>query len=83
MLQNVLLGHSEHLCGLNPKVFRTVKYSRRLMLNPSRSVVDGELVWSYVSLPYNEKVEVAKKIGTKVDEILADLIEIDSVSCIL
>lgn len=83
MLQNVLLVHSEHLCGLNPKVFRTVKYSKRCLLNPSRSVVDGELVWSFLSLPYNEKVDVAKKIGTKVEEILADLIEIDSVSRVL
>lgn len=83
MLQNVLLVHSEHRCGLNPKVFRTVKFSRRLMINPSRSVVDGELVWSYVSLPYNEKLEVAKKIGTKVEEILADLIEIDNVSSLI
>lgn len=83
MLQNVLLVHSEHLCGLNPKVYRTVKYAKRGMLNPSRSVVDGQLVWSFVSLPHNEKVEVAKKIGTKVEEIMADLIEIEDVSCIL
>lgn len=83
MLQNVLLVHSEHLCGLNPKVFRTVKYTKRMMLNPSRSVVDGELVWSFVSLPYNEKQEVAKKIGTKVEEIMADLMEIENVSCVL
>lgn len=83
MLQNVLLVHSEHLCGLNPKVYRTVKNTKKLMTNPSRCIVDGELVWSFLSLPHNEKMDVAKKIGTKVEEIIADLTEIDNVSCIL
>lgn len=80
MLQNVLLIHSEHLCGLNPKSFRTIKSSKKLQSNPARCIVDGDLVWSYLDLPFTEKQEVAKKIGTKMEEIYADLLEIENVT---
>ncbi|XP_058460280.1 cleavage and polyadenylation specificity factor subunit 1 [Malaya genurostris] len=79
MLQNVLLTHSPHLCGLNPKAFRTIKTVRKA-INPARCVVDGNLIWTFLSLPANEKLEVAKKIGTRIDEICADLMEIEAVT---
>ncbi|XP_041783632.1 cleavage and polyadenylation specificity factor subunit 1 [Anopheles merus] len=80
MLQNVLLTHSPHTCGLNPKAYRTIKQTRKLPINPSRCVVDGDLVWSFLELPANEKHEVAKKIGTRIEEICADLMEIEHVT---
>lgn len=80
MLQNVLLTHSSHLAGLNPKAFRTVKSARKNPSNPSRCVIDGDLLWSYLYLPYTEKQELAKKIGTRVDEVFTDLLEIDIVT---
>lgn len=79
-LQNVLLTHSAHLAGLNPKSFRTIKQRRRNLTNPSRGILDGELIWQYLHLSHNEKQEIAKKIGTKVDEIYQDICEIDTVS---
>lgn len=82
MLQNVLVLHIEHLCGLNPKQYRTVKTARRLPTNPARAILDGDLIWMFLGLPINEKQEVAKKIGTKMEEILADLMEIDNVTTI-
>lgn len=82
MLQNVLLLHIEHLCGLNPKQYRTIKTVRRLSTNPARCILDGDLLWMFLTLPMNEKQEVAKKIGTKMEEILADLMEIDNVTSI-
>lgn len=51
-------------------------------MNPSRCVVDGDLVWSFLSLPTNEKQEVAKKIGTKMEEIISDLMEIENVTTV-
>nr|CAD7463467.1 unnamed protein product [Timema tahoe] len=77
MLQNVLVNHIAHTAGLNPKSFRTYKSSRKLLSNPARGVIDGELVSLFLGLPYLEKVEVAKKIGTKVDEIIDDLADIE------
>ncbi|XP_021710072.1 cleavage and polyadenylation specificity factor subunit 1 [Aedes aegypti] len=80
MLQNVLMTHSPHLCGLNPKAFRTIKTVKKLPINPARCVVDGDLIWTFLTLPANEKLEVAKKIGTRIDDICADLMEIESVT---
>lgn len=82
MLQNVLLTHKAHLCGLNPKAYRTIKLSRRMVMNPSRGILDGELIWQYFDLNFTEKMEVAKKIGTKVEEIYQDLFDIDTVTSI-
>lgn len=80
MLQNVLLTHSAHLGGLNPKSYRTIKQWRKILTNPSRGILDGELIWQYLHLNQNEKMEIAKKIGTKVEEIYQDVFEIDTVS---
>ncbi|KAF7989483.1 hypothetical protein HCN44_008157 [Aphidius gifuensis] len=77
MLQNVLVTHLSHTAGLNPKAFRTHKSHIRLQGNPARGIIDGDLVWKYIQLPNIEKTEVAKKIGTKVQEIVEDIIEID------
>jgi len=80
MLQNVLLTHNAHLCGLNPKSFRTIKQWRKILANPARGVLDGELLWQYMHLNYNDKQEIAKKIGTRVEEIYQDIYEIDTLS---
>lgn len=80
MLQNVLLTHSAHLGGLNPKAFRTIKQWRRILTNAARGILDGELIWQYMQLNAAEKLEIAKKIGTKVEEIYQDIFEIDTVS---
>ncbi|XP_063696234.1 cleavage and polyadenylation specificity factor subunit 1 [Culicoides brevitarsis] len=80
MLQNVLVTHIPHLGGLNPKAYRTIRTMKKGLNNPARCIVDGELVWHFNNLPAHEKHEVAKKIGTKVDEILGDLLELNSVT---
>lgn len=77
MLQNVLVNHIQHTGGLNPKAFRTYKSATKLLSNPARGIIDGELVWIFLGLPTSEKQEVAKKIGTKVDEIADDLADIE------
>lgn len=58
-------------------LLRTYKSSTKLLGNPARGIVDGELVWTFLGLPTPEKQEVAKKIGTKVDEIIDDLTDIE------
>lgn len=62
--------------------YRTIKTGRHLPINPSRCIVDGDLIWLYLSLPVNEKQEVAKKIGTRMEEIITDLMEIENVSSV-
>ncbi|KAI4469661.1 dna repair/rna processing cpsf family [Holotrichia oblita] len=80
MLQNVLVLQGSHTAGLNPKAFRTYKTWRKQSGGPCRSVIDGELVWKFLQLPINEKVEVSKKIGTKIEELISDLSCIDKLT---
>ena len=43
----------------------------------SRGIIDGELVFSYSDLPYLQKNEIARKIGTRLVDIMDDLAELD------
>ncbi|XP_022902078.1 cleavage and polyadenylation specificity factor subunit 1 [Onthophagus taurus] len=80
MLQNVLVSQGSHTAGLNPKAFRTYTTWRKQSHGPSRSIIDGELVWKFLHLPVNEKLEVSKKIGTRIEELIGDLSLIDKLS---
>ncbi|XP_063911072.1 cleavage and polyadenylation specificity factor subunit 1 [Zophobas morio] len=80
MLQNVLVSQGAHIAGLNPKAFRTYKSWRKVQTNPARSVIDGELVYNYLHLSIPEKMEVSKKIGTKIEELLDDLSDIQKIT---
>ena len=77
MLHNVLQSTLTHVAGLNPKSFRACKSKYKGLVNSARSIVDGELVFTFLSLGHEEQSEVARKIGTRVDELVDDLIEID------
>ncbi|XP_050311770.1 LOW QUALITY PROTEIN: cleavage and polyadenylation specificity factor subunit 1 [Anthonomus grandis grandis] len=80
MLQNVLVSHGAHVAGLNPKSFRTFKSFRKMLSNPARSIIDGELVWNFMQLSISEKIEISKKIGTKLEELQEDLGDIQKLA---
>ncbi|XP_014260039.1 cleavage and polyadenylation specificity factor subunit 1 [Cimex lectularius] len=77
MLQNLLITYVPHIAGLNPKAYRQYKSSNKLLGNVARGIIDGELVWIYISLSIPERHEIAKKIGTKVDELLEDMLDLE------
>uniref|UniRef100_T1JE89 Cleavage/polyadenylation specificity factor A subunit C-terminal domain-containing protein n=1 Tax=Strigamia maritima TaxID=126957 RepID=T1JE89_STRMM len=76
MLQNVLVTHLAHTAGLNPKAFRIFKSRRSDVLKNQKNVLDGDLLWKYLHLSSGGKVEVSKRIGTTVGQILDDLVTI-------
>lgn len=80
MLQNVLNVSLQHTAGLNPKAFRMVRLSRPELMNPSKNILDGDLLFKFPTLSMNEKSDLAKKIGTSPQQILEDLQEIDRVT---
>ncbi|KAG7296758.1 hypothetical protein JYU34_020693 [Plutella xylostella] len=78
MLQNVMTNYCRHHAGLNPRAFRTYKTARKpLGGGAARGILDGDLVSLYQTMPAPDQREIAKKIGTKVEEIQADLYEVD------
>jgi cleavage and polyadenylation specificity factor subunit 1 len=80
MLQNIMTTQIQHLAGLNPKAFRLFKAGARSLMNPCRNVLDGDLLWKFLTLSMTERAELSKKIGTTTDQILEDLHQIDRVS---
>lgn len=77
MLMNVMTNYLPHTAGLNPKVFRTLRNSRKDLRNPARGIVDGDLVFRFPDLSAPEKAELARKIGTTSSDIMDDLSELD------
>jgi len=77
MVSNVLAQSLQHTCGLNPKAYRTLRQHRRELFNPVRGIADGDLVFRFCDLSQNEKWEVARKIGTKPQDLMDDLAELD------
>ena len=66
--------------GLNPKTCRMFVSRHKLNMNPVRGILDWQLISSFLHLPLTEKVEIAKKIAVKVDDIVDDILEIDRIT---
>jgi len=77
MLMNVMTNNLPHTAGLNPKGFRTLRQNKKDLRNPSRGIVDGDLVFKFTDLSAALKAEFSRKIGTSADEIMDDLAELD------
>ena len=65
---------------MHASFFRTVKHSWPELSNPLRQILDGQLIWKFLNLSLNERIEVARRLGTGVDMIVDDLMEIDRIS---
>lgn len=63
--------------GLNPRACRSFRTRHKLLYNPVRGVLDGNVLWQYLHLPLPEKKEVAKKVGASVDDLINELREVD------
>ncbi|XP_022664949.1 cleavage and polyadenylation specificity factor subunit 1-like isoform X2 [Varroa destructor] len=81
MLQNVLNSYASHVAGLNPRGFRLMQSEFKELTNPQKNVIDGDLINDFMDLNFNEKAEVARKIGTTVHQIQLDLAEIEGLTC--
>ncbi len=49
-LQNKLANSLPHFAGLNPKAFRTMKTEHKVLRNHYGNILDGELLFKYVTL---------------------------------
>lgn len=77
MLLNVLNHGIPHPAGLNPKASRLIRQQRKDLLNPAKSVVDGDLVFRFTDMSHPMKQDFAKKIGTSAVDLMDDLAELD------
>ena len=77
MLQNLLTTYIAHKAGLNPKSYRMVRYAGHQLSRPIKSIVDADLLWKFVELTALEQAEIARRLVTSVNQIVADLIDVD------
>ncbi|KAF5370352.1 hypothetical protein D9758_007006 [Tetrapyrgos nigripes] len=78
LLQGQLTRNIQHVAGLNPKALRIVRndyFSKPL----SKGILDGNLLTHFTALPFSRQVEMTRQIGTEVERILRDWIELERV----
>ena len=63
-------------CGLNPREFRLMKTSR-YKIEKKKGILDGNLLWKYVSLETALQQELAEAMGISSDTIMDSLQEIE------
>ncbi|KAI9321430.1 CPSF A subunit region-domain-containing protein [Dichotomocladium elegans] len=77
-LYGQLVNGIQHVAGLNPRAFRLIKgYKQRMSSNRTKAVLDGDLIFEFAGLSVNQQREMTKQIGTTVERIMEDLVEID------
>ncbi|RKP05219.1 CPSF A subunit region-domain-containing protein [Thamnocephalis sphaerospora] len=68
-----LVNGLQHVAGLNPRAYRAVAAKYRIAFNPIRSILDGDLLSTFVSLPIARRREMAKQARNKELQLLEDL----------
>ncbi|KAJ3193589.1 Cleavage and polyadenylation specificity factor subunit 1 [Irineochytrium annulatum] len=84
-LYSKMVTNIQHLAGLNPRGFRQGQQKLRpisssAMLGPPgpRMILDGDLLYTYLHLSGEVQKELAKAVGSTVERIVDDLIEMMS-----
>ena len=70
------LDDNKASCGLNPREFRILK-TKRFQLEKKKGVLDGNLLWLFITLERSLQDELTAAMGTTVDIVLDNLLEID------
>jgi cleavage and polyadenylation specificity factor subunit 1 len=60
-----------HYAGLNPKSYRKWISKRRELSNPQKNILDGDLLYDYFNLSFNERNEISKKLKTSTDQVIS------------
>jgi cleavage and polyadenylation specificity factor subunit 1 len=76
ILQGQLLNNEDQPAGLNPRAHRLSTYEGRTS-NPSRGVLDKDILTQFTQLSGQRRAEYAKKSGISVARLLGDLVEIE------
>lgn len=70
MLENKLTTGLQHRAGLNPRGYRMANLTKG---KPARNILDGGLLTKFLSLGTLKQRELARRIGTSVEQLILDL----------
>ena len=83
MLQNKLTAQLQHVAGLNPKGYRMVVSQARKGAKARRNVLDGDFLLKFHQLGIVEQRELARRIGTKPEQIMKDILDITRATAVI
>ena len=66
-----------HAAGLHPKAFRLMRPLTNVLRNLRKNIIDGQLVWKYLLMSYDDRKEFARQIGTSAEVILGNIFELE------
>ncbi|CAM9851731.1 unnamed protein product, partial [Ectocarpus fasciculatus] len=76
LLQQIMGSVMKTTCALNPREYRFIKTSE-MKLERKRGLVDGSLLWKFMDLDSRTQDELCAAMGTSVDVVFENLLEID------
>ena len=76
LLQQIMITSVRSVCSLNPREFRLFK-TNRFRGEKKRGILDGTLLYQYISLDGAMQDEIAAAMGVTADLLLNNLREID------
>jgi cleavage and polyadenylation specificity factor subunit 1 len=79
LLQHLMIMSMKSVCALNPKDYRLFK-SNNFRWEKKKGILDGTILWRFISLPTSLQQELAATMGTSVDIILENLYEMNLMS---
>ncbi|CAK9302681.1 unnamed protein product [Gordionus sp. m RMFG-2023] len=77
MVQSFLDSNTFYRAGLNPKLARGFQFSRQQLVNPAKSILDGNLLFQFLHMNALQQELVVKNVGVSLDQIIDDFLEID------
>ncbi len=77
LLQQIMSTSISTTCCLNPREFRVMKTSKPYLLEKKRGILDGNLLYKFVTLDPSTQIELTAAMGTTVDIVMDNLLEID------
>ncbi len=76
LLQQLMAVGVETCCNLNPTEFRTMK-SSKFKLDSNKGILDGNLLWKFITLDQKLQNELCNTMGISSDLIIENLQELD------
>ncbi|CAL8101300.1 unnamed protein product [Calicophoron daubneyi] len=65
-------------CGMLPKLCWNYRSHTPELANPCGQVADTDLLWRFLVLPHNQRLEIARKSGQSLEGIMDDIAELNA-----
>eukprot|EP00903_Cladosiphon_okamuranus_P018754 g17257.t1 len=79
-LQGIMSNALSHNGAANPRAYRLFDHGPTFRYETKQNMLDGSLLWRFVGLDARTQHDLTRAIGTTVDRVMANLLDIDLAS---